>query len=142
MQDRTDTPAAALWCAAYSGDSDLISHLIGEGVDVNVWDPWGRSGLTFAAIAGHLTIARMLIEAGAWTDPHEDYDVHLTPLMCAAENGRADIVEYLLDKGADPTRHGGTAQITAENYARQEFPELAARLLKAEDEWRRTHSSA
>jgi uncharacterized protein len=109
MQNRRDTPAAALWCAAHSGDTSHVARLILEGVDVNVWDEYGRNALTFAAATGHLEAVRTLVEAGAWIDPFEEGSVFMTPLMCAAEYGHLAVAEYLLEQGADPTRHGGVS---------------------------------
>jgi ankyrin repeat protein len=140
MQHRRDTPAAALWSAAHAGDLGTIQRLVAEGVDVNVWDEYGRNALTLASRAGHLEIVRTLIACGAWVDPFEEGSTYLTPLMCAGEGGHLDIVELLLDRGADPTRHGGYSVCTAEYYARGEHPYVAAILLRAEDSWRRLHS--
>jgi len=114
--------------------------LIAEGVDVNVWDPYGRNALTLAAQAGHLKIVELLLRAGAWVDPFEDYDRFMTPLMYAARAGHGEVVECLLAHGADPTLHGGAGGMTAEHFARVEWPArplLAAILRAAEDEWRR-----
>jgi ankyrin repeat protein len=141
MQDRRDTPAVAFWCAAHGGDIETVLRLIAEGVDVNVWDEYGRSALTFAAAAGHLEIVRALVRAGAWVDPFEEGSVFMTPLMCAAERGHLAIAEYLLDEGADPTRHGGVSICTAEYYARHDHGYLAAILRRAEDQWRRRESN-
>jgi len=137
MQHRNDTPAVALWCAAYAGNLPLVERLIMEGVDVNVWDGYGRSALTFAADAGHLAVAQRLVAAGAWVDPFEEDTVFMTPLMCAADRGHVAIAEYLLEQGADPTRHGGTGLVTAEFYARGQHAYLAAILRRAEDGWHR-----
>lgn len=141
MQERKDTPAVALWCAAYAGDLALVERLIAEGVDVNVWDGYGRSALTFAADGGHLAVARRLVAAGAWADPFGEDSVYLTPLMCAADRGHVEMAEYLLECGADPTRQGGAAFRTAEAYARGQHDFLAAILRRAEDEWRRARQS-
>ena len=144
MQERTDTPSAALWCAAYNGDTALVSRLIAEGVDINVWDRHGRNALTLACERGHLEVVRLLVNSGAWVDPFEDYDGYMTPLMCAAQTGRIEIVEHLLDHGANPALFGGPSRATAEHYARIDSPSspfLAAILRRAEDEWRKTHRS-
>lgn len=133
MQEKSGTPASALWTAAHVGDCGAVSRLIAEGVDVNVWDQWGRSALLFAASAGHLDVATILVDAGAWVNPHEDYDIYDTPLMHAASNGNAAMVSFLLGAGADPTLHAGVAQQTAEGYARHTYPDIAALLRKAED---------
>jgi ankyrin repeat protein len=141
MQQKSGTPASALWSAAHRGDQEVVRHLIAEGVDVNTWDRYGRSALTFAAAEGHAEIARDLVRAGAWVDPHEDYDVYDSPLTCAACRGDRGMVEFLLAEGADPTRHAGVSQQTAEDLARGMFPEVSAILAKAEDEWRRSRTT-
>ena len=100
MQEKLGTPASALWSAAHVGDLGAVEHLIAEGVDVNVWDLWGRSALFFAASAGHLNVASVLVNAGAWVDPHDDYDIYDSPLVGASSNGHAAVVTYLLGAGA------------------------------------------
>ena len=133
MQNLSGTPASALWSAAHSGDKETVSRLIAEGVDVNIWDKWGRTALLFAASAGHLEIARDLVNAGAWVDAHENHDVYDSPLMHAAIRGEGAMVSFLLAAGADPLRHVGISQQTAESYARTARPEVASLLRKAED---------
>ncbi|MFT3783888.1 MAG: ankyrin repeat domain-containing protein [Nibricoccus sp.] len=140
IQECKDTPATALWCAAYAGDTGQLQHLIAEDVDLNVWDEYGRNALTFACDAGNFEVVKQLVEAGAWVDPFENNDEYMTPLMCAARHGQTEIAEYLLDHGANPTLHGGSARTTAEYYARTDYPLLAAILKRAEDKWHLAHS--
>jgi ankyrin repeat protein len=116
---------------------ETVLRLIEEDVDVNVWDRFGRTALLFAVASGQKEIARLLIRRGAWVDPHEDYDVYDSPLQRAAERGDQEMVEFLLVEGADPTRHVGVSQQTAENYARGTHPMVAAILARAEESWRR-----
>jgi ankyrin repeat protein len=138
MQHRTDTPVAALWYAAHTGDLVGVELLISEGIDVNVWDPHGRNALTFAVSAGYLSVARLLVKAGAWVDPFDEDSVFMTPLMCAAERGDTEIAEFILDSGADPRKYGGVSICTAEYYARGNHGYLAAILRRAEDQWRKS----
>jgi ankyrin repeat protein len=113
------SPATALRSAAYAGESESVGRLILEGVDVNVADKFGRTALSLAAGGGHSRVVNQLIAAGAWADPHEDYDTYETPLMAAAASGHFEIVRALVDAGADPKLHNGIAQRTAEAYARE-----------------------
>ena len=117
-EDEQGSPAQALRNAAYNGNLPVISRLIEEMVDVNVWDQWGRTALSLAAGRGHAEIVAFLIASDAWVDPHEDYDTYETPLIAAAENGHLAIVQKLIEAGANPRIHGGLAQSTAEFYAR------------------------
>jgi ankyrin repeat protein len=116
--DTKNSPAAALRGAAYNGDEPTVRRLTKEGVDVNVSDRWGRTALSLAAGKGHHEVVQILLGAGAWIDPHEDYDTYETPLLAAAENGHLDIVKALIAAGANPGLHVGVSQATPEFYAR------------------------
>jgi ankyrin repeat protein len=62
----------------------------------------GDTALMFAARAGDLASARLLVAAGADVDDTDAWGVSATAL--AAHAGYADLVEFLLDRGADPNR--------------------------------------
>ena len=60
----------------------------------------GNTALTFAARVGDLSSARMLVNAGADID---DADARGASVMVlAAHSGFVDLVEFVLDEGADP----------------------------------------
>lgn len=125
-ENAMNTPATALRNASFAGNAALVEKLLRAGADPNVADVHGRTALSHAARHGHGTIVDALLAAGAWADPHEDYDVYETPLMGAAEGGHLEIVKKLVQAGANPSFHVGVSQRTAESYARVHgFVEIA-----------------
>jgi len=60
----------------------------------------GETALMFAARVGDLDSARLLVAAGAHVNDADAWGVSTTIL--AAHSGFRDMVEFLLDKGADP----------------------------------------
>ncbi len=60
----------------------------------------GETALLFAARVGDLESAKLLVAAGANVNDADAWGVTATVL--AAHSGFADIVDFLLDKGADP----------------------------------------
>jgi ankyrin repeat protein len=124
-----ETPAALLRTAAYAGDLTLVENLLREGVDPNVFDQHGRTALSHAAGQGHGLIVDALLAAGAWVDPHEDYDTHETPLMTAVVGGHFEIVKKLIAAGANPSWHVGVSQANAQFYARQNGHEAILKFL-------------
>jgi ankyrin repeat protein len=65
--------------------------------------PYGRNTpLMFAARVGDLESARLLVGAGANVNDEDAWGVSVVTL--AAHSGFVDLVEFLLDKGADPNR--------------------------------------
>ncbi len=130
MDPKLASPAKALRAAAKHGDMREVRWLVGQGVDVNVWEENGYTALTNAAHAGHTEIVRFLLRNGAWADPHEDCAPYFTPLAEAARRGHLAIVKMLIEAGANPTWQVGPSQMTAENYARGSQPEVRAYLVK------------
>jgi ankyrin repeat protein len=62
----------------------------------------GDTALMFAARAGDVASARLLVAGGANVNDQDAWGVSATVL--AAHSGYGDLVEFLLDKGADPNR--------------------------------------
>ena len=121
----------ALLLAARKGDVDTARALLDGGADVNAAEPYlpfdgrvdveesqtsGRSPLLVAsaslvATSGweykldvepstHEALALFLLERGA--DPDLPDSIGRTALHAAVETGKADLVQALLDRGADP----------------------------------------
>lgn len=69
--------------------------------EYNRWIPHGgETALLFAARAGDLDSARILVAAGSNVDETDAWGVSAT--MLAAHSNFGDLVEFLLDAGADP----------------------------------------
>ncbi len=86
----------ALSWAADPGRFEVIKYLVEHGADVNA----GKNALATACENGHLDIARYLIDAGAGIEAGlGEHD--MTPLVAAAINDHRDVVDLLLERGAD-----------------------------------------
>jgi ankyrin repeat protein len=123
---KVDTRAArgqtALMWAAAQRHPDVVKVLLARGADIHArsdeWSqveavsphghlaynraiPYGRdTALMFAARSGDLESARLLLAAGAMVNDTDAWGVSATAL--AAHGGFTELVEFLLDKGADP----------------------------------------
>jgi ankyrin repeat protein len=83
-------------------------------LDYNRAIPHGNdTALLFAARVGDLESAKLLVAAGANVNDQEAWGISVTEL--AAHSGFTDLVEFLLDKGADPNT--GKAGFTALHVA-------------------------
>ncbi|XP_029981407.1 ankyrin repeat domain-containing protein 50 [Sphaeramia orbicularis] len=102
-----------LIAAAYMGHHEAVEILLDHNAAVNLADGDGRTALsvsalcvpTAAGVKGYGEVACLLLERGA--DPgHRDHD-GMTPLLLAAYEGHDDIVELLLEAGADVDETAG-----------------------------------
>ncbi len=105
----TESPLAD---AAMRGDSVRVRLLLKQGVDANASQPDGMTALHWAAARGDVAQTKMLVSAGARLNA-VTRNGHYTPLLVAAQAGRAGTVIALLDAGADAkattTSGGATA---------------------------------
>ncbi|KAI5801200.1 ankyrin repeat-containing domain protein [Geopyxis carbonaria] len=100
----TITKASALHYATMAGNISTVGLLIDEGAHVDACDFRGATSLHMAATAGHYAVAANLLKSGA--DPTiGDRASSDTPLHDAAFEGNVDIVQLLLDAGAELTHN-------------------------------------
>ena len=116
--------ASALHMAINQGHAEvlrlLLEHWMWEyGADSR--GPHGMSTLMYAAAAGDLEMARLMLENGAPVNGQTD--VGTTALMFAAAEGHVEVVRFLVENGADIHIQNGynyTALSLAEERGHQE----------------------
>eukprot|EP01046_Picozoa_sp_COSAG06_P030481 COSAG06_NODE_2897_length_6120_cov_56.864308_1_plen_124_part_00 len=113
--------------AAWRNDSACVLELLRQGAELEWRNPVGRTPLANACLNGAYEAAEALCAHGAELDTrcdeHQD-----TPLIHAAQMGRAKICAMLLALGADPSLKDKWG-MTALDWARQRNkPECAALL--------------
>ncbi len=116
---------------AAAGDLEVVDLLIQAEVEVNGRDPYGTTALMAAAEAGHLEVAKFLIDKGA--DPNRGAPGSWeTPLMLATVQGRDNMVQYLIDAGAAVGFQDEDSGVTPLMMAAVEgHQEIAAKLISA-----------
>jgi ankyrin repeat protein len=94
--------------AAEDGDLDEIRRLLqGEHIRlINVFDELSLTPLMRAAMGGHVEAVKLLLAAGAAVNAHDARRIGNTALNEVAGDGAFDIIEVLLEAGADPTIRG------------------------------------
>ena len=108
-----DTPISD---AVRRGDADAVRTLLRDGADVNASAGDGMTALHWAADAGEVEIANILIDAGANVDAVTrlgDY----TPLHLASRQGSASLIEALLEAGASPNSNSTAGGSSALHFA-------------------------
>ncbi|KAI5460207.1 ankyrin repeat-containing domain protein [Mariannaea sp. PMI_226] len=116
--DVNDAKAGTPLLLAVQGRREEICSMLlskpGGTVCLSIPDSVGRLPIHHAAEIGNRNLVATLIEAGSLVDPIldgdavPDRDKGFTPLLFACRNadraGKIDVVEYLLDHGADAAR--------------------------------------
>jgi ankyrin repeat protein len=80
---------------------DTIKLLIESGIDIEKTDTQGVSLLDEAIVTGDLELVRYLVDEKGMDVNQTKRKSGFTPLMQAASYGYTDIVDFLLEKGAD-----------------------------------------
>lgn len=96
--------ARELYYAINRGDFESANHLLDQGATVDYRDAGGfpntdLTSLHWAAFYGDLALVERLWKAGAEIDAVDRQG--RTPLVCAAMTGKAEVVDFLIENGAD-----------------------------------------
>ncbi len=125
-------PELDVFEAAAIGDAERVAALLREDPRrVSSWSPDGFMPLHLASFFGRTEVARLLLESGAEVGAVARHvSIRVAPLHSAAAGATVEIVERLLDHGADPNarQEGG---FTALHSAAQNGDIETAELLLA-----------
>ena len=115
--EETTTNITPLHIAASFGYSILAVLLLDKRrtSEIGMEDSWRYRPLDYACAQGQFDVVQLLVKAGAEVNKNHPSG-HVFPLWLAASGEHADIVEYLLDHGADPVvqdEDSGTALYVA-----------------------------
>lgn len=108
---------ALIW-AATNGHADVVQVLYDAGADINVQDGDGHTALMYAVKGTHETVIHFLLQKGANVNAQSKKQ-RVTALIVAAAIGNVDVVQLLLDHGADTNLaeiDGSTALDRARQY--------------------------
>ncbi len=115
--------------AAFDGFDEVRTLLSEFPQALEAKDSCGETALHWWAIENHLDAVKLLIGRGAQVDTKSDI-IGPTPLMCASSLGLANMVQLLIDSGADVGAidvHGDTPMHYAASSNR---PEMIKQLLR------------
>ncbi len=90
----------AMLLAADIASTDLIRLLLKHGADANTANADGETPLHLVSRAGNIEAAKLLLKAGAKVDARESFGEQ-TPLMWAVVRRHPEMVQFLIEQGAD-----------------------------------------
>ncbi len=107
----------ALMFSAFNGHKEIVKVLLDQGADLDRNDFMGRSALLYASTGPFPETVKILLDKGAKPNII-DSDEHFSPLMHAAAEGNLEVVNLLLEYGADLSLKDIDGD-DAESFARQ-----------------------
>lgn len=111
--------AHRLFDMAREGRTEQLAAYVDAGAPADLTDPAGNTLLMLGAYHGHPALVRELARRGADVDRLNDRGQ--SPLAGAVFKGEDDVVQALLDLGADPDAGTPTARQTAQMFGRPDL---------------------
>ncbi|MCP5369897.1 MAG: ankyrin repeat domain-containing protein [Rickettsiaceae bacterium] len=114
----------ALYIAVFGGHTKVVDLLIDKGADPTIKNKWGNSSLYIAAYSGNVEICRKILTSENVTLEHlnnrnkdGNTALHIAVSVCTEVN--QELVDLLLNKGADPTikNNGGNTPLHLAAYS-------------------------
>ncbi|MDB5263543.1 MAG: ankyrin repeat-containing protein [Adhaeribacter sp.] len=109
-------PVLSIHEAAATGDLETVQKLLQEDqTAANTYSPDGFSPLGLACFFNHADIARLLVAQGAYVNAASQNAMHISPIHSAVAARNTELVQFLLDQGADinATQTGGYTALHA-----------------------------
>ena len=100
FETKNDVRRTALHVASISGELTTVKMLVEAGADVRATDAEGSTCLILAAYFGHTDTVRYLVGLPE-VDLNDQDGENDTALHCAVEQNHPDMVQVLIDAGAD-----------------------------------------
>ena len=100
LETKNDLGLSPLNLAAVNGNMDVFNYLVKAGADIKTTDREGSNLLHNATANNHLKLVKYLVEELKF-DVNSTDNLQMTPLMFASEKGNYELLNYLIDKGAD-----------------------------------------
>jgi ankyrin repeat protein len=110
---------ALMWAAAEAHGA-VVEALIEGGADMRARSNSGLTPFMFAVRKGDMRSVRAMLAAGADVNEQRPGDF-ATPLLVAIINGHEDLVDLLLEKGANPNVEGGTTDLSVQGSRARPF---------------------
>lgn len=116
--------------AAYLGLHDILASLLERGMATNSSGPANRTPLSFAARQGHqMVVGLLLSRADVDVNCEDAYDC--TPLHAALKFGRVNVVDQLLEAGANVSKEDNRGRIPLHLAAARGGLGVAGKLVRA-----------
>ena len=120
--------------AAAAGDVKEIGTLVATGFSLDLFDELSYTPLHYAISDEQYEAAQLLIKLGANVNAHEDDRIGETPLSVASTGNYPEIVELLLQNGADPDINGWMG-LTARDKAKSRKDEDGRKITRLMEQY-------